>query len=191
MTWTERIPRYHAIGRTMQVTPSAISTADNWRVEVNPKAVPQPDCRPRTIKCTSARMAPYKQSDTEKFTIWVSVSAGAPVRVAAKMLENIPPTRSMNSKAITTRKSTSFQGFSDSMTSNYTPAFKVTMEKVRHPIAPRVVSRRSGTVSPLFLARSPPAFIVMRVAQMEDRLGHCHRRWRRDGGLPEATRQIK
>ena len=86
----------------------------------------------------------------------------ASVRVAAKILENIPPTRSMTSKLITTRKSTSFQGFSDSMTSNYTPVLKVTMEKVRGGgrFDAKRLCLRTAVRSPLFLASAGPAFIV-------------------------------
>src|SRR5438094_3157004 len=124
------MPKYQAIGRTMQVTPSAISNAAIGRLDLNPKALRQLDSRLRTIKCTSATMPPYKQSDTAKFTAWLCISTGTSLRLAESMFERTPTTSSRDSRAITARKSINFQGLSDSMNSRYTSPAKVRWKKL-------------------------------------------------------------
>ena len=61
---------------------------------------------------------------------WLPASTDTSARVEARRFEKIPTSSSVDSKAITTRKSISFHGFSDNMVSSYTSEMKVTMEKV-------------------------------------------------------------
>src|SRR2546421_1598355 len=130
MSSTDKVPRYRAMGRTMNVTPSAVTNADNKRAGVNPKAVRQLVSRPRTIICTTANIVPYTQSEIVKFTDSLCTFIAASPRSAASRLEKIPTNSSVNSSVIAMRKSISFQGFSDNMVSSYTGGMNVTMEKV-------------------------------------------------------------
>ncbi|TMP97590.1 MAG: hypothetical protein E6L09_12985 [Verrucomicrobia bacterium] len=75
-------------------------------------------------------MAPYRQSDTAKFTASFCLCAGTSGAVAESRLEKIPPSSSTDNNTMTVRKSISFHGFADNIDRRYPFPVNVTMEKV-------------------------------------------------------------